>query len=70
MKVKELIDSGIIGRVASINLTEGVAYWHQAHSYVRGNWRNSDESSPMIIAKCSHDMDVLYWLVDAEPVHD
>ena len=68
MKVKELIDSGIIGQVASINLTEGVAYWHQAHSYVRGNWRNSDESSPMIIAKCSHDMDVLYWLVDAEPV--
>ena len=68
MKVKELIDSGIIGKVASINLTEGVAYWHQAHSYVRGNWRNSDESSPMIIAKCSHDMDLLYWLVDAEPI--
>ena len=68
MKVKELIDSGIIGKVASINLTEGVAYWHQAHSFVRGNWRNSDESSPMIIAKSSHDMDILYWLVGAEPI--
>lgn len=67
MKVKELIDSGVIGKVATINLTEGVGYWHQAHSYVRGNWRNSNESSPMIIAKCSHDMDMLYWLIDAEP---
>ena len=67
MKVKELIDSGIIGKVATINLTEGVAYWHQAHSYVRGNWRNSKESSPMIIAKCCHDTDMLYWLIGAEP---
>ena len=46
MKVKELVDSGIIGKVATINLTEGVAYWHQSHSFVRGNWRNSDESTP------------------------
>ena len=68
MKVKELVDSGIIGKVATINLTEGVAYWHQSHSFVRGNWRNSDESTPMIIAKCSHDMDLLYWLVGVEPI--
>lgn len=68
MKVKELVDSGIIGKVASINLTEGVAYWHQSHSFVRGNWRNSDESTPMIIAKCSHDMDLLYWLTETEPI--
>ena len=68
MKLKEVIDSGVIGKVASINLTEGVGFWHQSHSYVRGNWRNSDETSPMIIAKCSHDMDILYWLMDKEPV--
>lgn len=68
MKVKELIDSGIIGKVATINLTEGVAYWHQSHSFVRGNWRNSVESTPMIIAKCSHDMDLLYWLTGEDPV--
>ena len=68
MKVKELIDSGIIGKVATVNLTEGVGYWHQAHSFVRGNWRNSKESSPMIIAKCCHDMDLFYWLIDSSPV--
>ena len=41
---------------------EQVGYWHQAHSYVRGNWRRADESSPMILAKCCHDMDILIWL--------
>lgn len=67
IKLRELIASGELGQVASINLTECVAYWHQAHSFVRGNWRNSEESSPMIIAKCCHDLDILYYLVDKEP---
>lgn len=67
MKVKEIIESGTIGKIATINLTEGVAYWHQAHSFVRGNWRATEEGSPMIVAKCCHDMDILYWLADSEP---
>ncbi|MFQ7080577.1 Gfo/Idh/MocA family oxidoreductase [Sellimonas intestinalis] len=39
-----------------------VGYWHQAHSFVRGNWRNSNTTSPMILQKCCHDMDLLLWL--------
>jgi predicted dehydrogenase len=42
---------------------ENVGYWHMAHSYVRGNWRNREQSSPMILAKCCHDLDILYWLL-------
>ena len=61
-KLKELIDSGVIGDVVHVTHTENVAYWHYAHSYVRGNWRRADESSPMILAKCCHDMDILIWL--------
>ncbi len=61
-KLKEIIDSKAIGDVVSIQAIENVAWWHQAHSFVRGNWRNSDESSPMILAKCCHDMDILLWL--------
>ena len=61
LKAAELIDSGKIGRLVAINSVEQVAYWHQAHSYVRGNWRRSDETTPMILAKCCHDLDLLQF---------
>lgn len=60
--IKKLLDDGEIGDVVSIQAAENVGYWHQAHSFVRGNWRNSDQSSPMILQKCCHDMDILLWL--------
>ncbi len=59
--VKRTIDSGRLGRVISIRTHEGVEPYHQAHSYVRGHWANSANSSPMIVAKCSHDTDLLCW---------
>ena len=61
-KVKELLDSGVIGDVVSIMASENVGWYHQAHSFVRGNWANSDETSPMILQKCCHDMDLYLWL--------
>ncbi len=61
-KIKQLLDAGTIGRVVNIQAMEQVCYWHQAHSFVRGNWRNSDLSSCMILQKCCHDMDILLWL--------
>ncbi len=60
--VKRIIDSGKLGRVISIRSHEGVEPFHQAHSYVRGHWAKSSNSSPMIVAKCSHDADILCWL--------
>jgi predicted dehydrogenase len=60
--VKRLIDSGKLGRIISIRTHEGVEPYHQAHSYVRGHWSKSAESTPMIVAKCSHDADLLCWL--------
>lgn len=61
-KLKEVLDSGIIGEVVNVMSIENVGYWHQAHSFVRGNWRNSETTSPMILQKCCHDMDLLLWL--------
>ena len=60
--IKKLLVENNIGDIININTTENVSYWHQAHSYVRGNWRNSNETGPMILTKCSHDLDLLYWL--------
>ena len=60
--IKKAIDSGRIGKIATVQALENVRYWHQAHSFVRGNWRRKDETSPMILAKCCHDLDYLIWL--------
>jgi predicted dehydrogenase len=62
-KVKEIIDSGALGEIASIQANEGVMPWHQAHSFVRGHWAVVDKSSPMILSKCCHDTDIVHWLV-------
>lgn len=61
-KIKQVIDSGEIGEVVAIQTLENVQYWHQAHSFVRGNWRSSAQTSPMIMQKCCHDLDYLVWL--------
>jgi len=63
VKLKEIIDSGMIGEVLTIEHIEGIGWWHYAHSYVRGNWRDTTASSPMILAKSCHDMDIILWLI-------
>lgn len=60
--IKKAIEDKMIGEVVTIQAIENVGYWHQAHSFVRGSWRNREESSPMILAKCCHDIDILLWL--------
>lgn len=61
VKTAELLNSGAIGRLVSIQALEQVMYWHQAHSYVRGNWRRTEDTAPMILAKCCHDLDLLQY---------
>ena len=61
--VKDYIDNGELGEIVTIQTSENVGYYHQAHSYVRGPWRNSKESSPMILAKCCHDMDIIRYMI-------
>ena len=57
----DVIASGRLGEIITVEHRENVVYWHMAHSFVRGNWRNQEIESPMILAKCCHDFDVLFW---------
>jgi len=61
--IRSLVQSKIIGDLMGIEHKENVGYWHMAHSFVRGNWRRSDETAPMILTKSCHDMDILYWII-------
>lgn len=65
--VKSVIESGRLGRIITIRASEGVEPYHQAHSFVRGHWSRTTDSTPMIVAKCSHDADLLCWLSGSEP---
>lgn len=62
-KVREIVQSGVLGRVISVDHRENLVYWHMSHSYVRGNWRNLAEAGPMLLAKCCHDLDILNWIL-------
>jgi predicted dehydrogenase len=62
--LKRLLVEGAIGEIVSIDHLEPVGFWHQAHSYVRGNWRREDETGPMLLAKCCHDLDWLSFLLE------
>lgn len=63
-KVKELVMNDVIGDVLSVIQVEAVGNIHQSHSYVRGDWHREDETTPMLLAKCCHDLDIIQWIVD------
>jgi len=64
IKLRELIQSGEIGELISIQHFEPIQHIHMSHSYVRGNWHNSKETTPIILAKSCHDLDILRWMID------
>ncbi len=63
IQLKQMIDSGAVGELVSIQHFEPIEHVHMSHSFVRGNWHNSKDSTPIILAKSCHDLDILRWMV-------
>jgi len=64
VKMKELLAKGAIGEVISVQHFEPIEHTHMAHSYVRGNWHNSKATTPIILAKSCHDLDIIKWVIN------
>ncbi|MEU8324233.1 Gfo/Idh/MocA family oxidoreductase [Nonomuraea sp. NPDC048881] len=65
--LKSLLDRGAVGQIMNIQHLEQVGWWHQAHSFVRGNWRNEAESAPLLLAKACHDLDWMAYVKGSLP---
>jgi predicted dehydrogenase len=64
IKMRELIAQGAIGDIISVQHLEPIEHVHMAHSYVRGNWHNSKATTPIILAKSCHDLDIIKWVIN------
>lgn len=62
--IREIVRRKVIGDVVSIQHMEPIQYAHMAHSYVRGNWHDSKATTPIILAKSCHDLDIIRWILD------
>ena len=69
LRVHQIVSSGQLGAVQLIDLREHVSYWHMAHSYVRGKFRNRAIAAPFILAKSCHDLDLLAWFAASPAAH-
>jgi predicted dehydrogenase len=66
--VKQIVDGGQLGDIMSVQHLEPLGFWHQAHSYVRGNWRRADLAASMLMAKSCHDLDWLAYILGRVPL--
>lgn len=68
-KVKAVIDSGVLGDLVSMQHFEPIQHVHMSHSFVRGNWRVSADTNPIILAKSCHDLDIMRWWMGKPCTH-
>ncbi len=62
-RIKEAVESGAVGDIVSLRTSENVSYHHMAVGYIRGKWNRRERSTPMLLAKCCHDLDIIAWLL-------
>lgn len=66
--LKKILSDGNLGRILSIRHVIHIGADRMTHTFVRGLWSREEESSPIILSKASHDIDILYWLTGQKAV--
>ena len=62
-KVKQILDSGTIGKVIHIEHFEAIGHFRFVHNYVRGRWAQEKNNTFLLLHKCCHDIDYINWLI-------
>lgn len=65
-QLKYIIETKELGDLINIQYNDNIGYWKFAHDYVRGNWRNSSDTSPLILNKGCSDIDTLLYLTGSK----
>ncbi len=64
-KIKEVLQSGAIGDIVSMEFNETLNFNHGG--YIHGNWRRLRENAGThLLEKCCHDIDLVNWFVGAK----
>ena len=61
-RIKELVESGAIGQIERITHTEHIGPDRMGHTFVRGGWARKEDTGPIFLSKCSHDVDFILSL--------
>lgn len=65
-KAKEILQSGKLGKILSIDANENITPAHGG--YIMRNWRRFTKfAGPHILEKCCHDLDLLNWFCESVP---
>lgn len=66
-RIKTLLEEGRIGRLTAIRHRIRIGRDRMGHSFVRGPWGSTRETSPIFLSKCCHDVDILLWMSGVHP---
>lgn len=64
--LKKEIYNNELGELISVEYSSNIGYSNFAHSYVRGNWRNHSDTSPLILNNASQDISILVDLIGSK----
>lgn len=66
-RIREIVASGEIGRIMHIDMLAQISYFHESVSFVRGKYASPEIcGSGLILSKCSHDLDLMAWLMQGD----